>query len=697
MKPCLWLLFLLVISIQANAQWVKLDELSGANIGAITELNGNLYVSTANIIYKSEDLGQSWVEVMNGIPPLADINALAATSNALYAGANDGGFGDKVFVSTDGGDTWTPTGGLGAFVLAFDFASIQDTLFVVSNFGVLYRSSDQGATFEDLGGVGIGAHAQSIGSTLYMLGQGSVRKSTDYGTTLSPAIGSSSDIIFRFSEIGAVVEIDGKLLAGSQRVFSLDQDSVWQVQGAGFGAALVQSFIQENEQLWAFTNNGIYVTRDSAKTWQQIEQDLNVANITGSLSLNDRFVLGTTGGVFISDENKNTTISFSDITTQLSHVTITRFKSYGDELFIFANEINPIKTEDGSDFSPVAESIENRGILDLTVSGNTVIVSTSQGMYRRTNNGEWNLIGGGPPAVAIEADGNTVLANDVNRIEKSEDGGATWKEVTANFQLGSQLPTGFAFLGDTMFVYYAQPNVLGGYARSTDGGETWASSSELGISVPQIVTLNGKVFAARASLFTGGGVSVSEDAGETWTAPETQLNDIIGGVTRLSVGEHTLYAQTSAGFYQSEDEGITWSEVSSKGIDERFGFVGTSIYHNGSLYFGQSTNSLHKLDFTSVSILEDDIAAVTRASLSQNYPNPFNPTTKVTFSLPESADVRITVYNMLGQKVGVMASGKFTAGEHTLSFDGSDLSSGVYLYRIEAAGYTETQKMTLIK
>lgn len=88
--------------------------------------------------------------------------------------------------------------------------------------------------------------------------------------------------------------------------------------------------------------------------------------------------------------------------------------------------------------------------------------------------------------------------------------------------------------------------------------------------------------------------------------------------------------------------------------------------------------------------------------LNQNYPNPFNPTTTIKFSLPKSAEIRLTVYNILGQEVTRLAEGRFSAGQHTVSFDaasraGSALASGIYFYRLEADGHALTRKMTLLK
>lgn len=84
-------------------------------------------------------------------------------------------------------------------------------------------------------------------------------------------------------------------------------------------------------------------------------------------------------------------------------------------------------------------------------------------------------------------------------------------------------------------------------------------------------------------------------------------------------------------------------------------------------------------------------------SLSQNYPNPFNPTSTIEFTLPESANVVLEVYNINGQLVSTLVDSRLNSGQHSVVFDASNLASGVYLYRIRAGNYMETRQMTLIK
>ncbi len=89
-------------------------------------------------------------------------------------------------------------------------------------------------------------------------------------------------------------------------------------------------------------------------------------------------------------------------------------------------------------------------------------------------------------------------------------------------------------------------------------------------------------------------------------------------------------------------------------------------------------------------------------SLSQNYPNPFNPTTSISFNLPTSGHVELTVFNILGQQVATLVDGSLTAGQHEATWNGADESgdavgSGIYFYRLTTSNVTETKKMVLMK
>ncbi len=86
-----------------------------------------------------------------------------------------------------------------------------------------------------------------------------------------------------------------------------------------------------------------------------------------------------------------------------------------------------------------------------------------------------------------------------------------------------------------------------------------------------------------------------------------------------------------------------------------------------------------------------------RYDLRQNFPNPFNPSTTIQYGLPRRSQVTLVVFNTLGQQVATLVRGDQEAGHHSVNFNASNLSSGVYFYRLTAGQFVETRKMIVLK
>jgi len=123
------------------------------------------------------------------------------------------------------------------------------------------------------------------------------------------------------------------------------------------------------------------------------------------------------------------------------------------------------------------------------------------------------------------------------------------------------------------------------------------------------------------------------------------------------------------------------------------------VYH-GISQGGQRTINLEKPKFEAVTVSLSDVGEPNMPhvfSLSQNYPNPFNPTTTIAYSLPSAQHVNLTVYNVLGQKVVTLVDEVQQSGPNQAEWNASDVSSGVYFYRLTTDQNVETRKMLLLK
>ena len=111
-----------------------------------------------------------------------------------------------------------------------------------------------------------------------------------------------------------------------------------------------------------------------------------------------------------------------------------------------------------------------------------------------------------------------------------------------------------------------------------------------------------------------------------------------------------------------------------------------------SMVADNNTSNTMKLEKENV-----EVQAPTSYLLNQNYPNPFNPTTKISYSLPEANFVTLKIYDMLGREVSTLVNETKPAGTFEVEFDASKLSSGTYVYKLNAGGYQTVKKMTLTK
>lgn len=98
-----------------------------------------------------------------------------------------------------------------------------------------------------------------------------------------------------------------------------------------------------------------------------------------------------------------------------------------------------------------------------------------------------------------------------------------------------------------------------------------------------------------------------------------------------------------------------------------------------------------------LNMIDDEDQSPDSIELKQNYPNPFNPTTTIAFYLPKSTDVKVGVYNVVGQQVGLLKDERMGAGNHTVLWNAADMPSGVYIVQLETSNTVKTRKITLIK
>jgi len=98
-----------------------------------------------------------------------------------------------------------------------------------------------------------------------------------------------------------------------------------------------------------------------------------------------------------------------------------------------------------------------------------------------------------------------------------------------------------------------------------------------------------------------------------------------------------------------------------------------------------------------VSVKNDVVREIDKMHLLQNYPNPFNPSTTISFSLPRRSFVTLKIYDVIGREIATIVSEELSAGNYSRSWNASNMSNGVYFYRLQADQFSETKKLFLLR
>lgn len=185
-------------------------------------------------------------------------------------------------------------------------------------------------------------------------------------------------------------------------------------------------------------------------------------------------------------------------------------------------------------------------------------------------------------------------------------------------------------------------------------------------------------------------ISPPDSAVNVSTSPTFEWTPVIGAVS------YTLQISTFGSFinFVVNQPGITSNTYSVTDLDENKKYYwrvrGATANYEGlfSQVFRFTTGSTNSVD--------EDKNLFTY-NLDQNYPNPFNPITVIKYHLAEPGYVTISIYNLLGMEIAKLVNEEKSAGDYTITFNASSLSSGTYFYKIQAGSFVETKKMLLMK
>ena len=690
------LIILLIMTLSSSAfpQWTRTNGPEGIAISSLANIDGTIYAGTeVNGVYISTDDGINWTAMNTGIETF-EVTSIVYKPGYIFAGTIGGG----VFRSTDGGQTWlAPSNGTDFAVTSMVIDDDYIFAGTISDGG--QRSSDNGITWTEKlpDPFGVGAVCKS-GNKLIASVSNYTLESTDHGENWSYISALDGAIIFTYYCEGS------NIFAGGQNKLyrSTDNGNTFTTINLvfPFGIVNIYSITSIGSTLFAGTSyDGVYSSTDNGSTWSPANQGMGPKNIRAVTTTNSSTLIAGSHyvGMYRStDMGVSWNKSVSGFPAGISILSL-----LGSESGIYAGTRDGVyQTEDNGNswvkLTGTNDTINYASVWALCEKDGDIYASTflkfNTTIYKTTDKGlTWMRSGNGLPSdltfiKGLATSGDNIIAGTDDGIYYSTNNGNNW--LPANGPLINI--ESIAASGN--FVYAAIPSGSGVY-RSLDNGVNWILSLQSTVDYVEVAAIDNYAYAG--AFF--GEARYSSNNGSTWNASvgfpfETSvfaLGPVGEGVILAGTDQEPNWIYYSVNYgasYQPYSEGLAErASVEAFAVNDTFMFAGTD-YHG----------VWRRLRPGIVSV-ETEQEIPQGFNLAQNYPNPFNPTTAIRYTIPESGTVKLTVFNTLGEEVRTLVNNFKEAGTYTINFNASDLSSGIYYYRLQVNTFIETKKMVIMK
>ena len=682
----------------SDNQWEYLDSIvNGFATIDVTQMmtndSGYLYLGTANFgVLRSRDNGLHFDHPADLKAPTPDsfivCMALDNTNQNLYAISDSNTFRQSepakwvvhLSRSTDGGSTWRRLPSVPPNPLYISTIVIADDGSIIVGYKVngydsarVYRSSDMGQSWKPVFYLPI-AHNMSVdamihsvnGHSLYLNAHGPTFRSTDNGATWQvrnpEKMGEEqfSLVADNSERLYQCAIPDGVFRSVDSGLTFQTMDSTLLVQHLDGGIG-----INSHGVVFTMSQFNLYKTYDDGDHWYKLPNELDEAQFPlVGCDKNDYVYYNTYFGLYRSKDDGET------FTTVIKRDTL----QYPDNQVIYWT-VSPINELWAACMHDVKGDGSEPWFCRSNDHGDHWTRVNTSGDYGVPSNLEVNAFGfsaGTNPKV----DDTIYVSGNTSNIYRSINSGINWDVINSQGTWGSGIrqfighPDGSVFLlgGGVLEDHY--PDNVGGVYRSTDGGKTWP-----------------KVFPPD-SLFI-----------QDYSQVLPMLLDRQGRIVVCTV---------DSGFYVSKNSTFTeWENVSS-------GFWGDDFRQdkplNASQIIQNFSTGIYFADSRGASVFKGtpDFAtlwnAVPRSQLSAaisepiNYPNPFARSTQISFDLPHSGFVKISVYDVMGRLIQVVQNGSMEAGKHTVSYDASKMiSNGKYMIVLQSGNDEVSHWMTVTK
>ena len=471
------------------------------------------------------------------------------------------------------------------------------------------------------------------------------------------------------------LDSNGNRLWGSYgtAVVGMNSDYVYlDLSVAGFDEELITAYIQQYD----YTDSDIYATRldaDGNSVWLggsatvtnsgNPKSDMMIGNGPGCL-----FIVWTENGyVYTHCLREDGTLGAPDVVEE-------------DHLLEVPGEYPTIQAA-----------------IDAASNGDTVLVATGTYVENINYNGK-NI------AVIGENRETTIIDGNQNGSVVTFENGEDSTTVLSGFTI-----TNGSANGGGIYCEMSNPTItllsINSNIAENEGGGIWLSYSDM--------VINNVTISNNSSSNYGGGICLNSNStiaiinsilwnNETGISGDEVSFGMDGSNSNVTISYSNIQGGEEGILDNANGGSVTWLDGNID-ADPLFCNPDSGDYtlaeNSPCVGTGENGANMGAFDVGCDSILsiEPELIIPVEFTLHQNYPNPFNPVTKIRFDLPEDADVRLAVYDVLGREVAELVSGRVLSGFHEVIWDASDVSSGVYLCQLTTLNSVITNKMVVVK
>jgi len=677
---------------------------SGATVNDFLQYNDStIFLATNEGLIKSSDNGETWNRILNVTKIVSCLSKDAL--GTLYCGAKDAANNYYLLRSTDSGSNWFAINNNFWADIRCIMITFKDTIMLGTWDKGVYRTFDYGASWNRVNNGNIYNAIHDIiqlsdGSVLAGSDGGGVFKTTNWGdlwiesNTGLPA----NSLGYRYAE--SFIEFaPGQVLTGTHNniYYSSDYGEIWYFRSNGFNNNIATCF-EIDELGTIYTGNyfgGVYYSTDSGNFWNDLGLGIS-ARTLGWDTASRLYAGSSSSGLYRYTSADSTWISvYNQVYTyfqlEIDNILLTK----SDNLIAYSEGWgNFYLTNSGEDWTKIITPYGMR--VYGTINDSILIGGSSTHTYVSNDTGRtWNITGNiricslfFEPTSKIIYLGSWRANGYPCGIFTSNDYGQSWNLLyqfpplnlaqaitklhisrTNQVILANEYNGGLAGVGNRLF-------------QSTDHGQTWQVIYFYYFTVTSIMEdIYNNLYAIAAI-----DLLVSEDEGMTW-------------ITKSAPSSSVLASDYAGRIYldlrYSTDKGSTWLNLPNSGFQGAFN-DDLKINHSNRIYAASTQGVFYgEADSIVVSVEKND--PLKTFYLSQNHPNPFNPSTTIRYEIPERSFTTIKIYDVLGKEVATIVNEEKAVGTHTVEFDGTDLSSGIYFYQLKAGNFVETKKMILLK